>query len=64
MGIYKVFELDIYEKHLKRLSTVEVEFDTEEEANSFNPPEWFGEDITYNPTYKNSNLSKTNTKFT
>ncbi len=55
-------ELDIYEKYLNKLCTVEVEFDTEEEANNFIPPEWFGEDITYNPAYKNSSLSKSITK--
>jgi len=55
-------ELDVYHKNLKNLFTVEVEFDTEEQAKSFIAPDWFGEDITYNPAYKNSSLSKSSTK--
>ena len=33
-------------------------FDTEEEANNFTPPEWFGEDVTFLPIYHNSYLSR------
>ena len=36
----------------------EVEFETEEEANNFTPPEWFGEDVTFSGKYHNSQLSK------
>ena len=57
-----IAELDVYNKNLRNLFTVEVEFDTEEQAKSFIAPDWFGEDITYNPAYKNSSLSKSNTK--
>lgn len=35
----------------------EVEFETEEEANAFVPPEWFGRDVTYSGEYQNSRLS-------
>lgn len=36
----------------------EVEFPTIEEANSFTPPEWFKEEVTYDPFYRNANISK------
>lgn len=52
--------LDIYGKELFGLLTVEVEFKTEKKANSFIPPSWFGEEVTYNKEYKNSNLAMRN----
>lgn len=51
-------ELDIFEGKLSSLVLAEVEFETEEEANSFIPPEWFGEDVTFSSAYHNSNLSQ------
>lgn len=51
-------ELDIFEGELAPLQLAEVEFDTEEEANSFIPPEWFGEDVTFSTEYHNSTLSQ------
>ena len=51
-------ELDIFEGELAPLILAEVEFPTEEEANAFLPPEWFGEDVTYSPDYHNSVLSQ------
>jgi CYTH domain-containing protein len=36
----------------------EVEFPTKEEALAFLPPDWFAEDVTANPAYQNSSLSK------
>lgn len=51
-------ELDIFKKDLAPLRVVEVEFETIEDASSFQPPEWFGEDVTENPSYQNSTLSK------
>ena len=36
----------------------EVEFPDEASANSFTPPHWFGEDVTFSSQYHNSNLSK------
>lgn len=49
------FELDIYDDF--EFATVEVEFESEEEANAFVPPEWFGKDITDNKHFKNKNLA-------
>lgn len=51
-------ELDIFEGDLAPLLLAEVEFPDEETANSFTPPEWFGEDVTFSTQYHNSNLSK------
>ena len=36
----------------------EVEFDSLEEANAFIPPAWFDKDVTDDPSYANSNISK------
>ena len=53
-------ELDVFEGELAPLLLAEVEFETEEEANAFVPPEWFGEDVTYSSKYHNSTLSRKN----
>ena len=50
-------ELDVYEGHLKGLSTVEVEFSSLDLANHFMPPSWFGNDISLDHRYKNNNLA-------
>lgn len=51
-------ELDIFHGDLAPLQLAEVEFPTEEAANAFVPLAWFGEDVTNNPFYHNSNMSK------
>lgn len=51
-------ELDVFEGELAPLQLAEVEFETEEEANAFQPPEWFGEDVTFSTKYHNSTLSQ------
>ncbi len=51
-------ELDVFEGELAPLQLAEVEFDTEEAANAFIPPEWFGEDVTFSTDYHNSTLSQ------
>lgn len=51
-----VAEVDVYGKNLIGLMTVEVEFKSLEEANLFEIPAWFGEEITNNDKYKNKNL--------
>lgn len=51
-------ELDIFENNLAPLVLAEVEFDTESEANSFIPPEWFLKDVTFDRRYHNSYLSR------
>lgn len=51
-------ELDIFEGELAPLTLVEVEFSSEEEANTFTAPEWFGEDVTFSGEYHNSHMSQ------
>lgn len=51
-------ELDVFEGDLAPLIIAEVEFEDVNEANSFIAPDWFDEDVTENPAYHNSNLSK------
>lgn len=51
-------ELDIFEPPFAPLVIAEIEFPNEQAANAFVPPEWFDEDVTFNPKYHNSNLSK------
>jgi adenylate cyclase len=50
-------ELDIYGGDLEGLQMVEVEFTDEQKALEFIPPEWFGEDVTSNESYRNSSLA-------
>jgi len=52
-----IIELDIYEGDLSRLVTAEVEFTSDEVSNNFEPPDWFGEDITLDKRYKNQSLA-------
>ena len=51
-------ELDVFEGDLAPLLLVEVEFSSVEDANTFVPPEWFGEDVTNSGCYHNSYLSQ------
>lgn len=53
-----IAELDIFQGALEPLCLVEVEFESIEEANTFVPPAWFGDDVTNSGEYHNSNLSK------
>ena len=51
-------ELDVFHGRYEGLLLAEVEFATEEEANSYCPPDWFGEDVTMSSAYHNSTLSQ------
>lgn len=51
-------ELDIFDEPLAPLILAEVEFETEEDADEFTPPDWFGRDVTFSGEYHNSYLSK------
>ena len=51
-------ELDVFHEVYEGLLLAEVEFSSEEEANSYVAPEWFGEDVTFSSEYHNSTLSK------
>lgn len=52
----KMAEVDFFFGELKGLKTVEIEFNSIEEANSFKLPDWFGEEVTGDDRYKNYNL--------
>lgn len=51
-------EIDIFKGFHAPLILAEVEFPTIEEAVSFLPPDWFGEDVTACSAYHNSVLSQ------
>lgn len=51
-------ELDVFACPFTGLILAEVEFDSVEEAEAFCPPEWFGKEVTYDPAYHNSNMSR------
>lgn len=51
-------EVDVFEAPFSPLVLVEVEFETEEQANAFVPPAWFGEDVTFDGRYHNSYMSR------
>ena len=51
-------ELDIFESPFAPLVIAEVEFPSEETANAFIPLDWFDQDVTNDPSYHNSNLSR------
>lgn len=51
-------ELDIFEGKFTGLTLVEVEFPDQAAADSFVPPQWFGEEVTFSSIYHNSVLSQ------
>lgn len=51
-------ELDIFDEPFAPLVIAEVEFPSEETANAFVPLDWFDQDVTNDPAYHNSNLSR------
>ena len=53
-------ELDIFEGSLAPLVIVEVEFPDDESSDSFVKPEWFGEEVTHDPAYRNASLATKN----
>lgn len=50
------YEIDIFDDH--DFIICELEFETEEEAKNFTPPDWCLEDVTEDPKYSNINLAK------
>jgi CYTH domain-containing protein len=50
-------ELDIFHGRHRGLMLVEVEFPNTQVANSFVPPDWFGEDVSSDYHYRNSYLA-------
>ncbi|WP_419871567.1 CYTH domain-containing protein [Candidatus Pristimantibacillus sp. PTI5] len=50
----RVIEIDTYDQIA--LSVLEVEFDSEEAANTFQAPDWFGKDISSERQYSNKKV--------
>ncbi|KAB1440967.1 CYTH domain-containing protein [Candidatus Galacturonibacter soehngenii] len=50
-------ELDLFLEPFETLMLAEVEFDSEEQAKAFIPPDWFEKDVTFSKEYHNSYLS-------
>lgn len=53
----RTIEIDVFEGRLKGLITAEVEFNSENEAEKFQVPEWFGREVTVDKRYKNKSLA-------
>lgn len=53
----RVVEIDIYGGKHEGLVVAEVEFDDEESATNFQPPDWLGADVTGDPRYSNQLLA-------
>lgn len=52
-----IYEVDIYHnENIKGLMTAEIEFNSTKDATIFIPPQWLGEEVTYNDKYKNQSL--------
>ena len=50
-------ELDVFEGALTGLVVVEVEFDDDEQMQAFDPPAWFGPEVTDDDRYSNASLA-------
>jgi adenylate cyclase len=50
-------EVDVYRGRHAGLLTAEVEFDSIEAAEAFQPPEWMGREVTSDERYKNKRLA-------
>ena len=51
-------ELDVFHNDYEGLLLAEVEFPSEDAANTYIAPTWFGRDVTFSSEYHNSTLSK------
>lgn len=51
-------ELDVFHEEYDGLFLAEVEFPSEEAAEAYIPPTWFGKDVTWSSEYHNSTLSQ------
>ncbi|MEJ7799166.1 MAG: CYTH domain-containing protein [Ilumatobacter sp.] len=50
-------EIDEYDGRLRGLSVVEVEFESPAAADDFDPPDWFGAEITGDDRWSNARLA-------
>ena len=51
-------EVDLYRGHLEGFRVVEVEFDDDHDPDAFEPPDWFGREVTGDGRYGNIQLSE------
>ena len=51
-------ELDVYGGRLAGLAVVEVEFASTDDADRFEPPDWFGAELTGRPGWSNAALAR------
>ena len=51
------FEIDVYEGGLAGLAVAEIEFDSEQAAERFEPPGWLGAEVTGDQRYANRTLA-------
>ena len=51
-------EVDVYDGALAGLRTVEVEFATASGADAFEPPDWFGREVTGDAGWTNASLAR------
>ncbi len=51
-------EVDIYEEDLAGLCRIEVEFASAAAAGAFQPPDWFGVEVTDDPRWSNASLAR------
>lgn len=51
-------EVDVFDPPFAPLIMAEVEFASKEQADIFLPPEWFGEEVTFEKRYHNSYMSR------
>jgi CYTH domain-containing protein len=53
----RVVEIDLYHDRHEGLIVAEVEFDEEDDARNYSPPDWLGDDVTADPRYSNQLLA-------
>lgn len=53
----RVVEIDVYSGKHDGLVVAEVEFDDEQSARDFQPPDWLSEDVSHDPRYSNQLLA-------
>ena len=51
-------EVDVYSGALAGLVVAEVEFPDDDRADEFEPPDWFGREVTDDPRFKNQTLAR------
>jgi adenylate cyclase len=50
-------EVDVYDDELEGLIVAEIEFESEEQARSFEPPAWLGDEVTGDERFLNESLA-------